>query len=185
MLNCGKNKEIPLQWKQSLIKIGRHKMKKSVLLCSLAVACSFVVAAPDLSNVQIPAAAGNGPFSWQEGGVTQYSDTPHNHKTEGVGIVNIRTHYVEPLKVQNAAGEVMSDEDRALSLAQRQAKLNEEIAAENKRREEENARRAEEAKKTNCQTARMNLQNVQNANRMDNREAAIARYQADVSKFCD
>lgn len=168
-------------------------MKKSVLLCSLAVMCSVAVAAPkqDMSKVpaindfKVPAAAGNGPFSWKEGGITQYSDTPRNHKTEGVGIVNVRTHYVEPLKVQNAAGEVMSDEDRALSLAQRQAKLNEEIAAENKRREEENVRRAEEAKKTNCQTARMNLQNVQNANRMDNREAAIARYQADVSKFCD
>ena len=99
--------------------------------------------------------------------------------------MNIRTHYVEPLKVQNAAGEIMSDEERAMSLAQRQAKLNEEIAAENQRREEENARRAEDAKKSNCNTARMNLQNVQNANRMENREAAIARFQADVSKYCD
>ncbi|MBQ5429973.1 MAG: DUF4124 domain-containing protein [Neisseriaceae bacterium] len=168
-------------------------MKKSVLLCSLLAMFAVVTVVdaapapkvPSISNVQIPAAAGGGPFSWKEGGTTQYSDTPRNHKTEGVGIVNIRTHYVEPLKVQNAAGEVMSDEDRALSLAQRQAKLNEEIAAENKRMEEENARREEERKKSNCNTARMNLQNVQAANRMENREAAIARYQADVSKYCD
>lgn len=166
-------------------------MKKSVLLCSLLAMFAVVTVAdaaprvPSINNVQIPAAAGSGPFSWKEGGTTQYSDTPRNHTTEGVGIVNIRTHYVEPLKVQNAAGEVMSDEERAMSLAQRQAKLNEEIAAENKRREEENARRAEEAKKTNCNTARMNLQNVQNANRMENREAAIARFQADVSKYCE
>ncbi|MBO4576619.1 MAG: DUF4124 domain-containing protein [Neisseriaceae bacterium] len=162
-------------------------MKKSVLLCSLVamVSAVSVVGAADLSNVTIPAVAGSGPFSWKEGGTTQYSDTPRNHKTEGVGIVNIRTHYVEPLKVQNAAGEIMSDEERAMSLAQRQAKLNEEIAAENQRREEENARRAEDAKKSNCNTARMNLQNVQNANRMENREAAIARFQADVSKYCD
>ena len=169
-------------------------MKKSVLLCSLVAMFAVVTVAdaapkklkaPSIKNVQIPAAAGSGPFSWQEGGVTQYSDTPRNHTTEGVGIVNVRTHYVEPLKVENAAGEVMSDEDRALSLAQRQAKLNEEIAAENKRMEEENARREEERKKSNCNTARMNLQNVQAANRMENREAAIARYQADVSKYCD
>ncbi|MBO7380632.1 MAG: DUF4124 domain-containing protein [Neisseriaceae bacterium] len=172
-------------------------MKKSVLLCSLLAA--FVVVnvadaaprkqdlkkAPSIRNVQIPAAAGSGPFYWEENGVTQYSDTPRGHQTVGVGLVNVRTHAVEPLKVQNAAGEVMSDEERAMSLAQRQAKLNEEIAAENKRREEENARRAEEAKKTNCNTARMNLQNVQNANRMENREAAIARFQADVSKYCE
>ncbi|MBO7380496.1 MAG: DUF4124 domain-containing protein [Neisseriaceae bacterium] len=172
-------------------------MKKSVLLCSLLAMFAVVtvvdaapkkqkkIKTPSIKNIQIPAAAGSGPFSWEESGVTQYSDTPCNHTTEGVGIVNIRTHYVEPLKVENAAGEVMSDEDRALSLAQRQAKLNEEIAAENKRMEEENARREEERKKSNCNTARMNLQNVQAANRMENREAAIARYQADVSKYCD
>ena len=172
-------------------------MKKSVLLCSLLAMFAVVSVAdaapkkqdmskiPAMEGARVPAAAGNGPFSWQENGVTQYSDTPRNHTTEGVGVVNIRTHYVEPLKVQNAAGEVMSDEERAMSLAQRQAKLNEEIAAENKRREEDNARREEERKQYNCNQARMNLQNVQAANRMDNREAAIARYQADVSKFCD
>ncbi|MBR3481847.1 MAG: DUF4124 domain-containing protein [Neisseriaceae bacterium] len=171
-------------------------MKKSVLLCSLLAMFAVVTMAdaapkakkmrtPSIKNVQIPAAAGSGPFYWEENGVTQYSDTPRGHQTVGVGLVNVRTHAVEPLKVQNAAGEVMSDEDRALSLAQRQAKLNEEIAAENKRREEENARREEERKKNNCNTARMNLQNVQAANRIDNREAAIARYQADVNKYCD
>ena len=169
-------------------------MKKSVLLCSLLAMFAVVtvvdaaprnVRTPSIQNVQIPAVAGNGPFSWRENGVNQYSDTPRNHRTEGVGVVNIRTHSVESLAQQNAAGEVISEEDRALTLAQRQAKLNEEIANENKRREEENARRAEEAKKTNCQTARMNLQNVQSATRMENREAAIARYQADVSKYCD
>ena len=169
-------------------------MKKSVLLCSLVAMFAVVTVAdaapkklkaPSIKNVKIPAAAGSGPFSWEENGVTQYSDTPRNHKTEGVGIVNIRTHNVEALAQQNAAGELISEEDRALSLAQRQAKLNEEIAAENQRREEENARRAEEAKKNNCNTARMNLQNVQAANRMENREAAIARFQADVSKYCD
>ena len=171
-------------------------MKKSVLLCSLVAMFAIVTVAdaapkqkklktPSIRNVQIPAAAGSGPFYWEENGVTQYSDTPRGHQTVGVGLVNIRTHAVEPLKVQNAAGEVMSDEERAMSLAQRQAKLNEEIAAENKRMEEENARREEERKKSNCNTARMNLQNVQNANRMENREAAIARFQADVSKYCD
>ena len=171
-------------------------MKKSVLLCSLTVMCAVAVAAPqqkrqDMSQIpamggaQIPATAGSGPFYWQENGVTQYSDTPRGHQTVGVGLVNVRTHAVEPLKVQNAAGEVMTDEERAMSLAQRQAKLNEEIAAENKRMEEENARRMEERKKSDCNTARMNLQNVQAANRMENREAAIARFQADVSKYCD
>ncbi|MBR5941488.1 MAG: DUF4124 domain-containing protein [Neisseriaceae bacterium] len=140
---------------------------------------------PAMGGAQIPATAGSGPFYWQENGVTQYSDTPRGHQTVGVGLVNVRTHAVEPLKVQNAAGEVMTDEERAMSLAQRQAKLNEEIAAENKRMEEENARRMEERKKSDCNTARMNLQNVQAANRMENREAAIARFQADVSKYCD
>ncbi|MBR5676460.1 MAG: hypothetical protein IKX14_08525, partial [Neisseriaceae bacterium] len=85
-------------------------MKKSVLLCSLVAMVAVVTVAdaapkkgPSIKNVKIPAAAGSGPFSWEENGVTQYSDTPRNHTTEGVGIVNIRTHYVEPLKVQNAA----------------------------------------------------------------------------------
>ncbi|MDO5685801.1 MAG: DUF4124 domain-containing protein [Neisseria sp.] len=125
-------------------------------------------------------------YTWKEGGRGTYSDVPRNLRVDGVGVVNVRTHSVSQLQQQTAGGEVMmSEEEKNLSLAEKQAKLNEEIAAHNKQIEEENKRREEELKKQNCQTAQMNLQNAQNANRMTNREEALAQYQADVSKYCN
>lgn len=148
-------------------------MKKSILLL-LTLAASAAFAA----DAEV--------YTWRNGGVGTYSDVPRNLQTGGVGVVNIRTHSVTQLEQKTAGGETMlSEEEKAQSLAERQVKLNQEIAEQNKRVEEENKRRAEESKKANCQTAKMNLQNAQSANRMANREEALARYQADIDKYCN
>ena len=142
----------------------------------------------NLKNVDLSVVkgGGDGPFFWEEGnGVNKYSDTPRNLVGAGVQVLNVRTHTSTQLEQQTVGGETINDEDKSLSLAERQAKLNAEIAADNKRREEENKRRMEEAKKSNCKAATLNLQNAQTANRMQNREEAIARYQNDVSKYCN
>lgn len=184
-------------------------MKKSVLfLCLVSMFTALTVSVADaapkktakkatfkpkkvkqnLQNVDlsIVKGGGDGPFFWEESnGVNKYSDTPRNLVGTGVQVLNVRTHTSTQLEQQTVGGETISDEDKSLSLAERQAKLNAEIAADNKRREEENKRRMEEAKKSNCKAATLNLQNAQTANRMQNREEAIAHYQEDVAKYCN
>ena len=133
----------------------------------------------DVSGVKIQTISGDGPFYWQgANGATTYSDTPRNHTGEGVNILNVRTHTSTAMQQQTAGGEIIDPNKKELSLAEKQAQLALEIAEDNKRKEEE-------MKKSNCQMSRMNLQNAQSANRMENREEAIARYQADVSKYCN
>lgn len=172
-------------------------MKKSVLALTLLVMASVAIAAPakrnefkrnekaSIGNVKIQTIGGDGPFYWQGANGTTYSDTPRNHTGEGVNILNVRTHTSTAMQQQTAGGEIIDPNEKKLTLAEKQAQLALEIAEDNKRKEAENKRREEEMKKSNCQMARMNLQNAQSANRMENREEAIARYQADISKYCN
>ena len=73
------------------------------------------------------------------------------------------------------------------SVAEQQSDLNTKMAAENKKKEEENKKIDEQNKKVNeenCTRAKMNLNNVQTSNRVNEREKLAAGYQQDIDRYC-
>lgn len=147
-------------------------MKKTLLAMMLAAAC----AAHAADNKAAPASSGNAQvFAC---GKRSYSDIPAGLKMGRCDTVNVRTGTVTP-PTPASGGPAASG-----SLAERQAALNADIAAENKRREEEAARLAAETKAENCKAARMNREMVDRTNPR-NKADLIPKFDADVNKFCN
>lgn len=144
-------------------------MKKILLAAVLAAACAAHAQStpPSNPNAQVFAC-----------GKRSYSDIPAGLKMGRCNTVNVRTGTVTPpppAATPAAAGG---------SLAERQAALNADIAAENKRREEEAARLAAETKAENCKAARMNREMVDRTNPR-NKGELIPKFDEDVNKFCN
>ncbi|MDO4640376.1 MAG: DUF4124 domain-containing protein [Neisseria sp.] len=117
-------------------------------------------------------------YNWKgANGTNTYSDVPRNLKSTGVSTLNVRTRTVTAPVEKNAAPG---------SLADQQKQLNDQMAENNKKVEEQNKKIAEENQKmqeANCKTARMNRTFAESA-RTANRDALMARYDNDISKFC-
>lgn len=134
-------------------------------------------------------------FTWKgQSGNAVYSDTPRNLTTHNISTMNVRSQTVSKVDSGvsgNPVGGQIGTTAPAgsdASLADQQAALNAKLAQENKRQEEENKKVEEQNKQMraqNCTSAKMNLQNVQTSNRVNNREALVAGYQADIQKFCN
>lgn len=144
-------------------------MKKSVLVLMLASATAFTHA-----NTNAPAAAPQTQV-FQCGG--SYSDIPAGLKMGKCNVVNVRTGTVTP----PAPAEKPATGG---SIAERQAALNADIAAENKRREEQAAKVAAETKAENCKAAQMNREMVDKTNAR-NKADLIPKFDADIAKYCN
>ena len=139
-------------------------------------------------------ASANGVFTWQgKSGNQVYSDTPRNLTTQNVSTMNIRSHTVtkietKPMSDTIQGGKIgVEGEVKEKSLAEQQSDLNTKMAAENKKKEEENKKIDEQNKKVNeenCTRAKMNLNNVQTSNRVNEREKLAAGYQQDIDRYC-
>ena len=139
-------------------------------------------------------ASANGVFTWQgKSGNQVYSDTPRNLSTQNVSTMNIRSHTVtkietKPMSDTIQGGKIgVEGEVKEKSLAEQQSDLNTKMAAENKKKEEENKKIDEQNKKVNeenCTRAKMNLNNVQTSNRVNEREKLAAGYQQDIDRYC-
>ncbi|MBO7081890.1 MAG: DUF4124 domain-containing protein [Neisseriaceae bacterium] len=147
-------------------------MKKMVLALAVLVATSAFA-----ENV----------YSWRDSKGMSYSDTPRALRTVGVSEFNVRTHTSQSLRQENAAGQEiqLGADGKEKSLAEQQLELAKKVAERNAQIEAENKRRIEESKKDNCRISQMNLKSAQSANRMANREEAIAGYERDVAKYCN
>lgn len=113
-----------------------------------------------------------------ECGKGRYSDMPVGLKMGQCNTVNVRTGTVTPPTPAANSG------DASMSLADRQAALNADIAAENKRREEEAAKMAAETKAENCKAAQMNREMVDKTNAR-NKADLIPKFDADIAKYCN
>ena len=139
-------------------------------------------------------ASANGVFTWQgKSGHQVYSDTPRNLSTQNVSTMNIRSHTVtkietKPMSDTIQGGKIgVEGEVKEKSLAEQQSDLNTKMAADNKKKEEENKKIDEQNKKVNeenCTRAKMNLNNVQTSNRVNEREKLAAGYQQDIDRYC-
>ena len=139
-------------------------------------------------------ASANGVFTWQgKSGHQVYSDTPRNLSTQNVSTMNIRSHTVTKIETKPASDTIqggkigVEGEVKEKSLADQQADLNAKMAAENKKKEEENKKTEEQNKKVNeenCTRAKMNMNNVQTSNRVNDREKLAAGYQQDIDRYC-
>ncbi|EGZ44730.1 DUF4124 domain-containing protein [Neisseria wadsworthii] len=119
-------------------------------------------------------------YSWKNAnGTNTYSDVPRNLKSNGVNTINVRTQTVSTPPAAKSASE-------GASLSEQQKQINDKMAANNKQVEEKNKQIEEENRKTqeaNCKTARMNRAFAESA-RTANRDTLMARYDADIEKFC-
>ena len=139
-------------------------------------------------------ASANGVFTWKgKSGNQVYSDTPRNLSTQNVSTMNIRSHTVTKIETKPASDTIqggkigVEGDGKDKSLADQQADLNAKMAAENKKKEEENKKIEEQNQKVNaenCTRAKMNLNNVQTSNRVNDREKLAAGYQQDISRYC-
>ena len=139
-------------------------------------------------------ASANGVFTWKgKSGNQVYSDTPRNLSTQNVSTMNIRSHTVTKIETKPVSDTIqggkigVEGEVKEKSLAEQQSDLNTKMAAENKKKEEENKKIEEQNQKVNaenCTRAKMNLNNVQTSNRVNDREKLAAGYQQDISRYC-
>ena len=139
-------------------------------------------------------ASANGVFTWKgKSGNQVYSDTPRNLSTQNVSTMNVRSHTVTKIESKPASDTIqggkigVEGDGKEKSLADQQADLNAKMAAENKKKEEENKKIEEQNQKVNaenCTRAKMNLNNVQTSNRVNDREKLAAGYQQDISRYC-
>ncbi|MGN6984313.1 DUF4124 domain-containing protein [Neisseria sp. P0008.S010] len=153
------------------------QIAKVLLLGSLLVSGSVSAASSEV-------------YRWREkSGVNTYSDVPYQLKPTASTTINIRTNKVTPpvnSTVQPASVTTVGDPNATPSLADQQAKVNEQIAQQNKEAEKRNKEVEEQNKQiaeANCKTAQMNLSFAQNA-RTDKREALIQRFNQEVAKYC-
>ena len=107
--------------------------------------------------------------------------------------MNIRSHTVTKIETKPVGDTIqggkigVEGEVKEKSLAEQQSELNTKMAAENKKKEEENKKIDEQNKKVNeenCTRAKMNLNNVQTSNRVNEREKLAAGYQQDIDRYC-
>ncbi len=139
-------------------------------------------------------ASANGVFTWKgKSGNQVYSDTPRNLSTQNVSTMNIRSHTVTKIETKPVGDTIqggkigVEGEVKEKSLTEQQSELNTKMAAENKKKEEENKKIDEQNKKVNeenCTRAKMNLNNVQTSNRVNEREKLAAGYQQDIDRYC-
>ena len=139
-------------------------------------------------------ASANGVFTWKgKSGNQVYSDTPRNLSTQNVSTMNIRSQTVTKIETKPVSDTIqggkigVEGEVKEKSLAEQQSDLNTKMAAENKKKEEENKKIDEQNKKVNeenCTRAKMNLNNVQTSNRVNEREKLAAGYQQDIDRYC-
>ena len=153
------------------------QIAKVLLLGSLLVSGSVSAASSEI-------------YRWREkSGVNTYSDVPYQLKPTASTTINIRTNKVTPpanSTVQPASVTTVGDPNATPSLADQQAKVNEQIVQQNKEAEKRNKEVEEQNKQiaeANCKTAQMNLSFAQNA-RTDKREALIQRFNQEVAKYC-
>ena len=153
------------------------QIAKVLLLGSLLVSGSVSAASSEI-------------YRWREkSGVNTYSDVPYQLKPTASTTINIRTNKVTPpanSTFQPASVTTVGDPNATPSLADQQAKVNEQIAQQNKEAEKRNKEVEEQNKQiaeANCKTAQMNLSFAQNA-RTDKREALIQRFNQEVAKYC-
>ncbi|UOO81223.1 DUF4124 domain-containing protein [Uruburuella testudinis] len=142
-------------------------------LAKLILTGALAVSAP-LSAAEV--------FTWKNhSGTNTYSDVPRNLKPAQSGRVNVRTRSVTPaVPTQPAVAENQSLADQQKQLSEEIARQNKQVEAQNQKIEAENRRQQE----ANCQTARINRQFAESA-RVNNRADLIARYDADIAKFCN
>lgn len=162
-------------------RVGRHpfrdkginmKMTKTMGALLLALALPVSLQAQEV-------------FNWRDGkGVNNYSDVPRNLQPNRSNILNVNTQTVRnPPPVAPVAGAVAASD----SLADQQARLNQQIAEQNRKTEEQNRKIDEENKRNkeaNCQRARLNRTAAESA-RAANRAELLARYDADVQQYCN
>lgn len=120
-------------------------------------------------------------YTWRTGnGSNSYSDSPRNLKPAYADLISVHTTQVLPVKQADTA---TASEP---SLVDKQSQLNDQIIKRNKELEERNKeveKRNQQIAETNCKAARMNRAAAENA-RTNNREQLLARYDADIARFC-
>ncbi|MDK4679431.1 hypothetical protein [Kingella negevensis] len=117
------------------------------------------------------ALAGTG--AYYDCGNGYFSDKPVGLNTGKCTLRSVRTGASIPLNNGN---------DQPMSLADRQAALNAEIAAANKKAEEESAKQEAALKAENCQRAQINAKTAETAR---NKEEILPRYLEDVARYCN
>lgn len=146
-------------------------MNKNLLLLALVLGVSASLSAKEV-------------FNWKDSrGVNTYSDVPRNLQPAQSNLMNVNTQTVSQAVPPAAAPGAQAASG---SIAEQQLQLSQQIAAQNKATEENN-KKIEEAnrqqKEDSCKTARLNRTAAEGA-RTENRTALLARYEADIQKFC-
>lgn len=146
-------------------------MKKSAILLALVLGLSTAAGAKEV-------------FNWKSSrGVNTYADVPKDLKPSQSNLLNVRAHTV----TQTTAAAVAPEAQMASgSISDQQMKLSEQVAAQNKAIEEKNRQIEAQNRKQqedNCKAARLNRSIAESA-RSNNRDALLARYDADIQKFC-
>ena len=122
-------------------------------------------------------------FNWKDGGVNTYSDVPRNLQPARSNLMNVNTQTVTAAVTPAA---VPSAQAASGSIAEQQLQLSQQIAMQNKATEEKNKQIDAQNRKQqedNCKAARLNRTIAESA-RTDSRDALLARYDADIQKFC-
>ena len=146
-------------------------MNKNLLLLTLALSVSASLSAKEV-------------FNWKDNrGVNTYSDVPRNLQPAQSNLMNVNTQTVTQAAPPAAAPGAQAASG---SIAEQQLQLSQQIAAQNKATEEQNKKieaANRQQQEDNCKAARLNRTIAEGA-RTDNRAALLARYDADIQKFC-
>ncbi len=141
---------------------------KKIWAPMIMLLCGFSTHALAQSNV----------YTWKDGAKSTYSDVPKSLQTDGTSKMNVRTHQITPLTEAKTV-----EDDSSMSLAEKQSKLNQEIAENNKKILEENKLREKASQEANCKAAQFNQQTAQSS-RAQNKDELIKRYNEDVQRYC-
>ncbi len=146
-------------------------MNKNLLLLTVALSVSASLSAKEV-------------FNWKDNrGVNTYSDVPRNLQPAQSNLMNVNTQTVTQAAPPAAAPGAQA---ASASIAEQQLQPSQQIAAQNKATEEQN-KKIEAANRQqpedNRKAARLNRTIAEGA-RTDNRAALLARYDADIQKFC-
>lgn len=145
-----------------------QSIKKILVLSALAVSSSLFAA--DV-------------YTWKTGSGNSYSDSPRSLKPAYSDLISVHTTQVIPVRKQSADTAIASD---ANSLSEQQRKLNDQIAKRNletEKRNKEVEQQNQKVAETNCKAARLNRTAAESA-RTNNREQLLARYDADIARYC-
>ena len=146
-------------------------MNKNLLLLTLALSVSASLSAKEV-------------FNWKDSrGVNTYSDVPRNLQPAQSNLMNVNTQTVTQAVPPAATPGAQAASG---SIAEQQLQLSQQIAAQNKAIEANNTKIEDanrQQKEDNCKAARLNRAAAEGA-RTENRAAFLARYDADIQKFC-